>query len=299
MKKSSIAFVLMAGSLWGFMGVFVRKLNENGLSSMNIVALRAIATFLLMGVFIAIYDRKLFRIKLKDIWCFVGTGVLSIVFFNFCYFKAITLTTLPVAAVLLYTAPAIVTVISAVLFKERINKAKVMALILTFIGCVMVTGIVGAKMMINGKGLLFGLGAGLGYALYSIFSRFAIIKGYHSFTIAFYTFAFAMMASTPLSNYKAIGMVAFKDVESLVFCLVFGLVSTVLPYIFYNLGMKGLDNSKASIIASIEPVMASAIGIIAYDESVTLAQIAGIALVILSIAMCNLNVKENKENTIL
>ena len=62
MKKSSIAFVLMAGSLWGFMGVFGRRLNENGLSSMNIVALRAIATFLLMGVFIAIYDRKLFRI---------------------------------------------------------------------------------------------------------------------------------------------------------------------------------------------------------------------------------------------
>lgn len=299
MKKSSIAFVLMAGSLWGFMGVFVRRLNENGLSSMNIVALRAIATFLLMGVFIAIYDRKLFRIKLKDIWCFVGTGVLSIVFFNFCYFKAITLTTLPVAAVLLYTAPAIVTVISAVLFKERINKAKVMALILTFIGCVMVTGIVGAKMMINGKGLLFGLGAGLGYALYSIFSRFAIIKGYHSFTIAFYTFTFAMIATVPFSDYKAICMVAFKDVESLVFCLVFGMVSTVLPYIFYNLGMKGLDNSKASIIASIEPVMASAIGIIAYDESVTLAQIAGIALVIFSIAMCNLNVKENKENTIL
>ncbi|MBQ3061590.1 MAG: EamA family transporter [Lachnospiraceae bacterium] len=299
MKKSSMFFVLMAGSLWGFMGLFVRKLNESGLDSMNIVALRAMVTFLLMGAFIAIYDRKLFVIKLKDIWCFIGTGVLSIVFFNFCYFKAITLTTLPVAAVLLYTAPAIVTVISSVLFKERINKSKVVALILTFVGCVMVTGVVDTKIMINGKGLVFGLGAGLGYALYSIFSRFAIIKGYHSFTIAFYTFTFATIATLPFSDYNSIGKVVFENVNNFVFSIVFGMISTVIPYILYNLGMKGLDNSKASIIASIEPVMASAIGIIVYDENVTIAQVVGISLVVFSIVMCNLKVQETKENTIL
>ena len=86
MKKLAPIFILLAGALWGSMGIFVRRYNAHDMSSMEIVALRAVVTVVMMFVFLMIYNRKLLKIKLKDIWCFIGTGLLSIIFFNFCYF---------------------------------------------------------------------------------------------------------------------------------------------------------------------------------------------------------------------
>ncbi len=104
-------------------------------------------------LFLLIFDRKLFVIRLKDLWCFLGTGICSIVFFNFCYFKAITMTSLSVAAILLYTAPAIVMVLSYFLFKEKLTKRKLLALAMTFAGCVLVTGILTEKGSVSFGGL--------------------------------------------------------------------------------------------------------------------------------------------------
>ena len=183
MKKLAPFLILLAGILWGIIGFFVRKLNFLGFSPFDIVFIRAITTMSLLLIFLLIYNNKMLKIKLKDIWCFIGTGILSIVFFNFCYFKAINLTSLSVAAVLLYTAPAIVLILSSVFFREKITIIKIISMLLTFAGCVLVSGALSDKGSINLQGIVFGLGAGLGYALYSIFSRCALERGYHSLTI--------------------------------------------------------------------------------------------------------------------
>ena len=105
--------VLAAGSFWGLMGLLVRSLNEAGLSSMEICFIRAVITFVCMLAGLLLFDRKAIRVRGRDIWCFIGTGAFSVTFFNFCYFKTITLTSLSVAAVMLYTAPAFVMLMSA------------------------------------------------------------------------------------------------------------------------------------------------------------------------------------------
>ena len=101
MKKAAPFLVLIAGILWGTMGIYVRRLNNLGFTTIEIVAVRSVVTAVLLLVVLFFYNRELLKIRIKDIWCFVGTGILSIVFFNYCYFKAITMTSLSVAAVLL------------------------------------------------------------------------------------------------------------------------------------------------------------------------------------------------------
>ena len=120
-KTSSILLVLAAGCMWGCMGLLVRPLNNVGLVTMDICFLRGFVTFVIMLAGLLVFDRTALKIRLKDIWCFVGTGALSVSFFNFCYFKTITLTSLSVAAVLLYTAPAFVMIMSFFLFKESMT----------------------------------------------------------------------------------------------------------------------------------------------------------------------------------
>lgn len=279
--------ILLAGILWGCMGLFVRPLNAKGLSSWDIVFLRASLTAVFMLLLILIKDKSLLRIRLRDIWCFLGTGLFSIVFFNICYFTEITITTLSVAAILLYTAPAFVIVLSAICFKERITWKKLAALVLAFAGLMFVTGIIGSAQRLDLRMLLVGLGAGLGYALYSIFGRYAIERGYTSLTISFYTFLFAGIATVFIAKPLNAAAVVTSSWANAGFCVLFALVSTVVPYLTYTFGLKAVEGGQASIIASIEPVVATLNGIIFFHEKMTAGVLVGSILVLAGIVVSN------------
>lgn len=285
-KLISSFAILLAGCLWGSMGLFVRKYDAYNIVSFDIVAIRAVMTTLLMFVFLFVYNQKLLRIRLKDIWCFFGTGLCSIVFFNYCYFKTITRTSMSVAAVLLYTAPAMVIIMSRVLFKERLNGRKMIALFMTFFGCIFVTGVLKEQADLDGQSILIGLGSGFGYALYSIFSRYAIERKYESLTISFYTFLFAAIGLIPFANIQEDVRVCASSAGMLLFTICFGLLSTVLPYILYTFGLKHTENGKASILASVEPLVATLLGIMIFKENMTISGIIGMILILGGIVIC-------------
>lgn len=306
MKKFAPLFVILAGVLWGSMGIFVRRLQSLNLNTMEIVALRAFSTTALLFIFLLVFDRDKLRIKLKDIWCFIGTGIVSILFFNFCYFKAITVTSLSVACVLMYTAPAFVIVFSFFLFKEKLTKRKLLAFALTFIGCCLVTGIFeefgvplfatggavsgeiaggGLSGSVSSAGILLGLGAGIGYAMYSIFSRFALKRGYSPITITFYTFFVAAIGSVFLADLPQISTVVFSSGSTFLLSIALGIMNTILPYFFYTKGMQHMENGKAAIFASVEPVTATLIGFVLYNEILTIPGIAGVIAVIIALSI--------------
>lgn len=287
MKKLSFFLILTAGILWGSMGIFVRVLTAQSLGSMEIVTLRAIFTASLLFIWLFLWKRELLKIKWKDLWCFLGTGLCSIVFFNFCYFRSITLTSMSVAAVLLYTAPAIVMVISRFLFQEAFTDRKILAIIMTFLGCVCVSGIFEESSSLSLQGFLVGLGAGLGYALYSIFSRFALERGYQSLTITFYTFLFAAVGTMFLSDRTAVFHTVLKNPGMFLFSIIFALVCTIIPYLTYTAGLQHVENGQAAVIASVEPVAATVLGMVIYQETLTCSGVLGIVLVLGGIVICN------------
>lgn len=64
------------------------------------------------------------------------------------------------------------------------------------------------------------------------------------------------------------------------FCLALGILCTVVPYLIYTLGLQYVENSKASIIASVEPVTATLLGIMVFHESLTVTGMSGMVLVL-------------------
>ncbi|MEE0954461.1 MAG: EamA family transporter [Eubacterium sp.] len=291
MKKTGTIFVLLAGILWGFLGIFARVLNKYGLEAMQVVMVRAAVAAAVLFLILLIRDKSLLRIRLRDLWCFLGTGICSIVFFNYCYFTAVSIMSLAAAAVLLYTAPAIVMVLSVLLFGEKITLRKWIAIACTFAGCLLVTGIVGSSVRLSVGGILVGLGAGIGYALYSIFGRYALNKGYSSFTITFYTFLIAAIVSSVMVGGWSPAVSAIKKGGGPVVLsmLALGVLSTVLAFLFYTIGLTKMESSYASVVASIEPVTASILGVVLYHEKLSAWTIAGIALVLGAILIVNIN----------
>lgn len=291
MKNTATVYVLLAGILWGTMGVFSTKLNALGMGSFDIAQVRVTLGLVLVGLYLAIFDRKMFRVKLKDLWCFIGTGVVSLLLFSCCYFSAIELTGLSVAAVLLYTAPTFVMLMSLILFKEKMTANKLIALLLSLWGCILVSGVLSGG-SVNFAGILFGLGSGFFYALYSIFGRFAINRGYGSWTMVFYTFLFCSIGSAFFTDWKVVYKVATLSVSS---WIIFGgtaLITAFLPYVFYSKGLEGMESSKASIIASVEPVVGTIMGMLFFGQFPTVLGYIGIVLVLGAIVMLNTRSKK-------
>lgn len=287
-------FVLIAAALWGAAGIFVKAVGNFGIKEMQIVFFRAFFSSLVLGIIIFLKNKSLFKVKLKDLCFFAAAGVFSIVLFNFSYYRTMALTSLSVAAVLLYAAPIFVSVLSVLLFREKITFNKIFALIIAFLGCCFVSGVFSQNHRLTPTALCFGLLTGFGYSLYTIFSQVLINKGYSSLTITFYTFLFAAIGSLPLANIgKTVSTVAVEPMALLILFLM-AVTNTVIPYLLYTAGLMGVPTSVAPIIATIEPVVATLVSVLVYHEAFEIWHFLGIVLVLLSVLVLNLRYKKNE-----
>lgn len=290
MKKHTL-YILAAGTLWGFMGAFVRSLAKIGISSTGAIMLRCGLAALMLGLTILIKDKRLFAVKLRDFWCFLGSGLCSMLFFTYCYFRSMEHLDLGTAAILLYTAPSIVIILSRFIFRERFTGVKLIALLLAFAGCCLVSGI-GTDTRISAQGILLGLGSGLGYALYSIFARLAMNRGYGSLTISFYT---SLLAGAGAAVVWGTGEAAlmFASPYNVLLCIATAAATFYLPYLLYTSGLEGVETGRASIMASVEPVVATLCGIFIFHEQLTVSSVCGMLLVLAAIVL--LNVKPQRK----
>lgn len=283
-KKLSSLWILTAGILWGTMGIFVRRFNNYGIKSMSIVFIRSLLTALIIMLWLIFSDRGKLKIRMRDLWIFAGMGVISIVFFNYCYFTAISLMSLSTASILLYTSPIFVMLLSALIYKEKITLRKIAAAVLSLSGLMLVTGVLTGGSL-TAAGIAFGIGSAIGYALYSIFSRAAINRGYDPRTVTCWAFAFAALLSFFGADLPSIvGMISVKP-SMIGYTVMFSIVASVAPYILYSLGLEGTETGRAGVIASAEPVAATAFGMIIYHEYPSASAILGIALVIFGLAL--------------
>ena len=291
MKKLAPFLVILAGCCWATLGVFVRHLNEIGLQAMQIVECRALLTVVGMFGALGIFRRDLLRVKSKDLWCFAGGGIVSVILFNFCYFQTIQRASLSVAAILLYTSPIFVLLLSVPLFGEKLTRKKLLCLIMAFVGCALASGLTAGGMTLSPQTLLFGLGSGFGYGLYSIFSRFALQRGYHPITITAYIFLFGAIGGIPLTDFGQIAAIAGQP-DNLLYLIVYTVVTTIIPYCAYTTGLQHIENGVAAVLACIEPVMATLFGIFFFSELPTLTGWLGIALVLTALTLLNLRPKK-------
>ena len=285
MKRRPVIAILAAGCLWGLMGIFSREMTAIGFDSPGALIIRGSLGCAAFGLTMLARDRGLFLIRLRHLWLFAGAGLCSMLFFTYSYFQCISMTSLSTAAILLYTAPSMVMAMSIVIFHERLTVPKAAALVMAFAGCRLVSG---GGDGVTALGVFYGLCAGFGYALYSIFARLLLNRGYDSRTINFYALFFAAAGACVIwGGIKPVTLMA-SSAAGLWWGLGSGLVSCYLPYRLYTYGMTGVETGTASTLASTEPVMATLMGILVYREAMPLASVLGILLVIGAIVVLNL-----------
>ncbi len=287
MKNQGRFLVITAGALWGFTGLFVRRLSELGLAPMEIAFIRMIVAVTVIGVYLLAGRRRdLIAVKRKDLPFFIGTGIVSLMLFNYFYFNSITYSTVAIAVCLLYTAPAFVVLLSAILFRERITPRKAVALAVIFGGCICASGVFGGEQALSPRGFLFGIGSGFCFGMFSIFSRVLLDRGYAAMTVAFFALAVGAVGTAFFVDVPAV-IAAAATPEVLLYGVGLGVCCSFLPYLLYPTGLRHLETGEAAMLVTSEPLVAAMVSVVLLGEPLTFSVAAGIFLIIAGIVIIN------------
>lgn len=290
MQKSGVIYVLAAGFLWGCTGFFVRTLTgEFGFTTFQVVTLRlvdAASAFLILSL---IKGKDTLKVKLKHLPILFCSGFFGVFMLAVTYFSSMQCSSLSLAAILMYTAPIFVMLASIVLFKEKLTFMKILSLILALIGLVFVSGILKGDANVTFLGVVLGILSGITYGSYSIFGKYAL-KHYKGFTVTAWAFIFAGLSSLFIGDLPDMAQkIATQASPKLIILLLsMGVVTAFMPFLLYTLGLSRLDASKAIILASVEPLVATVLGIVVFGEQTDVFSIIGIFVILVAVVLASL-----------
>lgn len=275
--------IIIAGVLWGFVGVFARYLVGQGLTSGEVVYLRFLFSAISLGIFLFFYDKNL--LKPKKIFTCILLGVFNF-FTSLCYYKCIEYSGAGIACVLLYCSPVVVVCVGLVLYKNRPSKITVLAIITTIIGLICAGNVFGEKS--SKLGFLFGIFSAILNALVTLVGA----KGENPLNLNFYGFVFSALLGTLFI--KPNTYMVLTRPTPLFNVLFLAILCTVIPYTLYISGLKNCPMDKASVLCSLEPIVANVIECIIYFKKPTISLLIGLSCIVIAVWLIGINNKDEK-----
>jgi DME family drug/metabolite transporter len=279
--------VFLAGLAWGLIGLFSYELRRVGLTPLQVTHWRDLVAGGTLFLYLLFRKRELLKIRLRDAWMFIGTGVLSVALFNIFFFICMQESTMAVAVTLLHTSPIFLMIFSVLLFKEKFTLTKGIATVLAAVGSVFITGMIGGgAAQITGRAFWFGILSGLFYSLYTVFGRFAL-RRYSWLTVITYTFVFAIIALFPLSDFPRMIELTFSESKVALSMVILGLFSTLMPFLLYTKGLEHMEVSKAALLTFVEPTVGMLVSVLVFNEYFSIDYAIGLILIVTAIIVLN------------
>ena len=254
--------VLVGTVIWAFTGIVIKiLLTTYQMETLTIAFWRVffVTAFLLLALWFI--DARQLRIDPRDIGAFFVYGLIGIGIHQIMWISSVQYNGAAVATVIIYTAPALVTVLAVRLLHEKFNRPKLFALVLTIIGCALVARVYDlAQVQLNAVGIAFGLGSACTFATYSLMGRL-MTRRYSPWTSLFYAFLFGLLFLLVVDLILGKLMPVALPADGWGTLVFLALVPTLGGFGAYTFGLSHLPASVASILAAFEPVTTA---IIAY-----------------------------------
>ena len=278
-RARGYALVLVAATLWASIGVFYKFLiNDFGLIPLAAAALRGSVGGLIL-LFALLLLRVNLRVPRRDWPGFLAYGIFGVALFFICYVNAINLSGVAVAAVLMYTSPAWVAVISWRWLGEKLWRRGLAALALALIGAALVARVYDpTQLHLNWPGVLAGLASGLTYGLYSVFNKL-LVRRNRPWVVQLYGLligAALLVALVPKGELAR----GWASPASIPLLIGMGIVPTLLASLAFAVGVQWIPVSVAAIVATLEPVVATFFGYFFFAERLEMGQWVGTACIL-------------------
>lgn len=274
--KNPRLMLILSMTIFGTLGLFVRNIP---VSSGELALYRAIMALVIIGGFLLVTKQKIPFDKIKKQVPLLLLSGVAMSFNWILLFEAYKYTTVSVATLSYYFAPVLVTVVCPILFKEKMGAKQWICFVMSTVGIGLITGIgdlsQGSSHL---KGIAFGLGAAVLYAMVILLNKF--IKGVDGIHRTFLQFVAAVVTLVPYVLFTSGVTIASLDGRGWVYLLIVGIVHTGVTYCLYFSSLKELPGQKAAILSYIDPLVAVVVSVAILGEDMTVPQIIGGALIL-------------------
>ena len=274
-------YVALSAVLFAATGTASKFLFHGGVTPYQLVQVRtAIASAVLLA-WLALADPACLRISRQSLPRFILLGfVLAATMF--AYFYAISKIQVAAAILLQYQSPVLVAAYALAFSRERHSPATVLAIAGSGIGCYLAVGAYSIDLLsLNRAGIAGGLAAAAFLSGYTVLSESAL-RRYKPWTVLFYASLFSAVACNFLPT-PFEGLTRSYDAEQWFWILFISIVGTVVSLGLYNKGLRLIRATHASITATLQPIAAAVLAFLFLGEAMSPWQVAGVALVVVSI----------------
>lgn len=297
-EKIGYVYILLAGIFWSTIGFLVSKIGDYNFSSEEVAFFRMIGGFIVISIYGKLTMPTMFKITKKGILYVLAIGVVCQCIFNIAYMSSISMIGASMAAVLLYVSPLFVAIFSKLIYKERINKIKILSLIFCVVGAFL--AVTGGKIEVKGLnivGVFAGIMAAITYAMLPIFNKNAL-KEMDNITMS----AYAFLVATVIMCFRVNPIETISKIDNMtvfLYILAIGIIPTAMSYIVYSKGiLKGVELSIAGVVASIELVLSVIIGWTLLGEDYSIIKMCGVLFMIASTFIAVKAIEEVNENEV-
>jgi drug/metabolite transporter (DMT)-like permease len=286
----SVAF--LSAVILSTTAILIRMLTQNyQLPALVLAFWREVIVALTMLVALSLLKPALLRVKRGHLRFLVLYG-LALAIFNSLWTLSVSLNGASVSTVLAYCSPAFTAMLGAWFLKERLDWSKLLAVGLSLMGCVLISGALDPSVWrVNLLGIVTGILSGLLYAVYSLLGRSASQRGLNPWTTLMYTFGFAavfMLAFNLLGQCWLPGAITRpadflwlgNSVAGWGLLLLLAMGPTLAGYGMYNVSLTMLPSSVANLIVSLEPAFTATIAYFLLGERLTWVQVGGSLMIL-------------------
>ncbi|MBN1225876.1 MAG: EamA family transporter, partial [Deltaproteobacteria bacterium] len=263
--------IICAAVLWASSGTASKYLFNSGMDPYALVHYRVSFSAIILGVYLLLLKPHLLKIRPQHLWHFaiLGAGMGGV---QFTYLFAISKMNVAIAILMQYMAPFFIAIYSFLFFKEIINRLKVFSIVMAFTGCFFAVEAYNvAILVLNWHGITAGLLSALFFSFYTVMGE-RVMRHYSPWTVLFYAFAFSGVYFSILLSPTNL---FFSDMQFLwvITVLYVVVIGTAIPFGLFFMGIEYLRSTRASVVASFEPISAGIFSFIFLGEALTLWQV--------------------------
>lgn len=296
--KDIRGYAMIAGAaiLWGISATAAKFLFNQNVSPLLVVQTRVTFSALLMAAGFRLVRPSLLRVDSRDLWRLAVLGIVGVAGANITYYLVIRETTVATAIIIQYTAPLLVLAYGVLSREEGFSIVKLVAALLSFLGCALAVGAFDeGALILTPVALIAGIGSILTFAFLTVYTR-KVVARMPSWTAVLYALVFAsimwlvvnppwVIASEPHSPGLWLALIGFA------------IISVLLPHSLFAAGLRTVVPSRAIITSTLEPVVAISSAAVVLGELLTPLQVVGAITVLVAIVMLNLRPEEDRRHT--
>ncbi|MGI6586998.1 MAG: DMT family transporter [Gracilibacteraceae bacterium] len=290
-KTLGIIYAVSSAISFGFVPVFAVIAYNAGTNAVTVLFFRfLIASLVLAGV---LRWRKVELKVSRKLFCRLAyLGIAGYAVTCITLFVSYSYISTGLAMTLHFIYPAVVAVLSFFIFKEKMSVSKIFALAVSIIGVYMLAGGMGSS--VNLKGVALALASGILYSLYTIEIGKEELMAMDGLLLTFYV-SFFSAVSILIFGALTRNLIFVPKLHAVLGILSLALVCTVLGILAYNKSIQMIGPTYAAVFSTVAPITSVIMGIIVFNESLSLRSAIGSIMVISSVLIFSYNKNDNTQ----